>query len=48
MSYVGNNKSSDREIERREQIEYNLLKFKTGAKKIKWLHKWAEGKNEKH
>ena len=42
ISFVG--KNALRETKCRERIEHNLLKFKTGAKKIKWLHDWAEGK----
>jgi len=44
MSYVGANRESPSEVIRRNRIEDNLLKFKTGARHIKWLCDWAKGK----
>lgn len=43
MSRVGRNWESEKEQNLRGTCEKNLLKFKTGARRVKWLHAWAEG-----
>ncbi len=44
ISHVCEDRESEREQGRRESCEKNLLKFKTGARCVKWLHGWAEGR----
>ncbi len=42
ISYVGNNRESEKERNLRGRCEKNLLRFKTGPVRIKWLHGWGK------